>query len=65
MHTMATYRVMPLPDGVDQRYGWQVTKDGRRVSQHYKKTGAKRKARQLASKADSVVTHRTDGTVMG
>jgi hypothetical protein len=62
---MATYRVVPLPDTVDQRYGWQVKKGGRRVSKHTKKSAAKRKARQLAGRGDSVVLHRTDGTVMG
>jgi hypothetical protein len=62
---MATYRVTPLPDSVDQRYGWQVKRDGARVSTHYKKSGAKRKAKQLAGPNDSVVLHRTDGTVMG
>lgn len=62
---MATYRVMPLPDGVDQRYGWQVQKNGRRVSKHTKKSAATRKARSLAGAMDSVVKHRTDGTVQG
>lgn len=62
---MATYRVTPLPDGTDQRYGWQVQKNGRRVSNHYKKSGAKRKAESLAGPDDSVVLHRLDGTVMG
>jgi len=62
---MATYRVLPLPDGVDQRYGWQVQKNGRRISKHTKKSAAKRKARQKAGMGDSVVLHRTDGTVQG
>jgi len=62
---MATYRITPLPDGTDQRYGWQVQKNGRRVSKHTKKSAAKRKARQKAGPNDSVVTHRLDGTVMG
>lgn len=61
---MATYRVTPLPDGVDQRYGWQVQKNGRRISKHLKKSAAKRKARQKAGSGDSVVVHRTDGTQM-
>lgn len=60
---MAVYRVTPLPDGVDQRYGWQVKKDGRRVSTHYKKSGAKRAAQSKAGQNDSVVLHRQDGTV--
>jgi len=62
---MATYRVTPLPDRVDQRYGWQVKKDGRRISTHYKKSGAKRRANREAGMNDSVILHRTDGTVMG
>jgi hypothetical protein len=62
---MATYRVTPLPDGVSQRYGWQVKKSGRRVSKHTKKSAAKRTARQKAGPNDSVVVHRMDGTVMG
>jgi len=61
---MATYRVTPLSDGVDQRYGWQVQKNGRRVSKHTKKSAAKRKARREANGSDSVVIHRTDGTVI-
>lgn len=62
---MAVYRVTPLPDGVDNRYGWQVKKDGRRVSKHEKKSAAKRTARRKAGRSDSVVLHRTDGTVQG
>lgn len=62
---MATYRVTPLPDDVDQRGSWQVKKNGRRISPHVKKSAAKRRARREAGKMDSVVLHRTDGTVMG
>jgi len=62
---MATYRVTPLPDGVNQRYGWQVKKNGRRVSKHTKKSAAKRTARSKAGMGDNVVIHRTDGTVIG
>lgn len=62
---MATIRVTPLPDGVSQRYGWQVKKNGRRISKHTKKSAAKRKARREAGDMDSVITHRKDGTVMG
>lgn len=62
---MATYRVTPLPDGTSQAYGWQVQKNGRRVSKHHKKSGAKRKANSLAGANDSVVVHRANGTVMG
>jgi len=62
---MATYRVLPLPDNESQRYGWKVEKNGRKKSTHYKKTGAKRKAKQLAGANDSVILHRIDGTVQG
>jgi hypothetical protein len=62
---MATYRVTPLPDSVDQNYGWQVKKGNRRISTHYKKSGAKRKAKREAGRNDSIVVHRKDGTVMG
>ena len=62
---MATYRVVPLPDGTSQRYGWQVKKNGRRVSKHYKKSAAQRAAKRKARKDDSVIVHRLDGTVMG
>lgn len=61
---MARYDVTPLPDGTSQRYGWQVQKEGRRVSKHYKKSAAKREARRRAGPGDSVVLHRLDGTVM-
>lgn len=62
---MATYRVIPLPDGSSQRSNWQVQKNGRTISKHVKKSAAKRKARSKAGSNDSVVMHRTDGTVMG
>lgn len=61
---MATYRVTPLPDGTSQRYGWQVKKNGNRISKHYKKSGAKRKARNKAGPNDEIILHRLDGTVM-
>jgi len=62
---MATYRVTPLPDGVSQRYGWQVQKNGRRISKHTKKTAAERTARSKSGPQDNLVIHRKDGTVMG
>jgi hypothetical protein len=61
---MATYRVTPLPDGVSQRYGWQVQKNGSRISQHTKKSAAKRKARQEKGPNDSVVIHGKGGRVL-
>lgn len=62
---MAVYRVTPLPDSVDMRSNWQVQKNGRRLSSHTKKSAAKRRARREAGPGDSVVIHRTDGTVIG
>jgi len=62
---MAVYRVTPLNDDVDMRSNWQVKKDGRMKSKHTKKSAAKRKANRLADTEDSVVLHRTDGTVIG
>lgn len=61
---MATYRVTPLPDGIDQRYGWQVKKAGRRVSSHYKKSGALSRAKREASSSDSIVIHNLQGQVL-
>lgn len=60
---MAEVHVSPLPDGVSQRYGWQVTRSGRRVSSHYKKSGAKRAAQSAARAGDTIVVHRLNGTV--
>lgn len=62
---MATYRVLPLDDGVDQRSSWQVTKNGSRVSTHIKKSAAKREARRRAGPADEIIVHRTSGTIIG
>lgn len=61
---MATYRVIPLPDGVSQRYGWQVQKNGRRISKHEVKSAAKRKAKRKAGPGDSVVIHGLNGQVL-
>lgn len=58
-----TYRVRPLPDGVDMRGNWQVTRNGKRVSRHVKKSAAKREARREASVGDVIIHHRTDGQV--
>lgn len=62
---MATYRVTPLPDGTTQRYGWQVQKNGTRISKHELKRAARREAEREADPTDSVVVHRKDGTVQG
>jgi hypothetical protein len=62
---MATYRVLPLPDGVSQRYGWQVQKNGRRISKHTKKSAAKRTARSKKSRGDSLIVHGKNGQVLG
>ena len=60
---MATLRVLPIKDGVNQRSSWAVEKSGARVSTHVKKSAAKRTARQKASEGDTLVVHRTDGTI--
>lgn len=61
---MATVRVLPLPDGTDQRSSWQVQKSGRRVSTHVKKTAALREAKRAADSGDSVYIHGTNGEVL-
>jgi len=58
-----TLHVTPLPDSTDQRYGWQVTRNGRRLSSHYKKSGARRAADRKARSGEEIVIHRTDGTI--
>lgn len=58
---MALIQVTPLPDGVDQRYGWQVLVNGRRKSRHTKKTAAVKKARQLKGANDSLSISGTNG----
>jgi len=62
---MAVYRVVPDADGDTQRYGWKVLKNGRRQSNHTKKSAAKRKAKRMAGVGDSAILHRKDGTVQG
>lgn len=58
---MATYRVTPLPDGTSQRYGWQVKKNGRRVSKHTKKSAANAKpARKQDQTTQSSLTGLTE-----
>jgi len=54
---MATYRIKP--DG----NGWKVTKNGKNVSNHRKKSAAKRKANQKSSSGDRVVEHRANGQI--
>jgi len=60
---MATIKVLPLDDGVDMRSNWQVTKSGTRKETHTKKATAKSTARTTASKGDTIVIYRTDGTI--
>lgn len=54
---MAKIRVKPSGNQ------WRVTVHGRTVSNHRKKTAAKRKARQKANSGDRMVIHRADGTI--
>lgn len=58
---MALIQVAPLPDGVDQRYGWQVLVNGRRKSRHTKKSAATKKARSLKGPGDQLVISGTHG----
>lgn len=60
---MATIRVKPLADGVDQRSSWSVTKNASTKSTHVKKTAASTRARTIASEGDTLIVHRTDGTI--
>jgi hypothetical protein len=61
---MAVYHVVPDADGDTQRYGWKVTKvNVGRKSNHTKKTAARREAKRLASKGDSIIIHRKNGQV--
>lgn len=62
---MATYRVVPLPDGTTLRGSWQVKKDGQRISKHRLKRAAERKARSEAGPNDRVEVHGTDGRIQG
>lgn len=57
-------RVLPS----DGTYDWEVKQEGRgRVSQHRKKSAAKRKAKRYAKKqgTDTVFVHRANGTFQG
>lgn len=58
---MALIQVTPLPDGVDQRYGWQVLVNGQQKSRHTKKSAATRKARRLAGPNDTLRISSTGG----
>lgn len=61
---MAVYHVVPDKDHDAQRYGWKVTKvNVGRKSNHTKKSAAKRKAKRLASRGDSIILHKTNGQV--
>lgn len=60
---MATIRVLPLPDSVDQRSSWQVQKSGRRVSTHTKKSAAVSRARREARSGDAIIIHKTNGQI--
>lgn len=63
---MAVYHVVPDKDGDTQRYGWRVTKVGVGTkSSHTVKSAAKRKAKRIASKGDSIVIHKANGQVQG
>lgn len=54
---MSTYRVKPAGNR------WLVTKSGRTVSRHNKKSRAKSAASKKADSGDSVIIHRANGTI--
>jgi len=54
---MGTYRIKP--DG----NGWVVSKNGRTLSNHRKKSGAKRSANRKANSGDTVVEHGRNGRI--
>ena len=55
---MSTYRIKP--DGS----GWIVSKNGRTISNHRKKSRAKQNAKRKASPGDMVVEHGQNGQIL-
>lgn len=55
---MATYRIKPNGNQ------WVVTKSGTTVSNHRKKSAAKRKANQKSTSGDRVVEHGRNGQIL-
>jgi hypothetical protein len=55
---MATYRIKP--NGSQ----WVVTKNGAVVSNHRKKSGAKRSAKRQSRSGDRVIEHGQSGQIM-
>lgn len=55
---MARFRI--VRDGKSS--GWELRKNGRPISDHRKKSAARRKAEKLASDGDSIQAQRVDGT---
>lgn len=55
---MTTYRIKPSGNG------WVVTKNGTTVSNHRKKSGAKRSANSKSGPGDLVVVHGQGGRIL-
>jgi len=60
---MATYSVLPRDDGHDFQGSWMIHVNGQMKSKHTTKAAAKNQARGYASDGDTLVIHRTDGTI--
>jgi len=55
--------VLPRDDGHDFQNSWMVHVSGKMKSNHTTKQAAKNAARRYASDGDTLVIHRTDGTI--
>jgi len=60
---MKTVSVLPRDDGHDFQGSWMVHVSGSMKSNHTTKQAAKNAARGYASDGDTLVIHRTDGTI--
>jgi len=58
-----TVSVLPRDDGHDFQGSWMVHSAGQMKSNHTTKQAAKNAARGYASDGDTLVIHRTDGTI--
>jgi len=58
-----TIRVIPRTDGADFQESWKVQVSGADKSNHTTKQAAKNTARGYASDGDTLIIHRTNGTV--
>lgn len=58
-----TVSVRPRDDGHDFQESWMVHSQGQMKSNHTTKSAAKSAAREIANEGDTLVIHRTDGTI--